>query len=604
MLSASRGWQLFLFSVKEERNIVLKVSMEKSGHWIKKWNMKKITTKLLLITVIITVFNVGAGIFIYSQNNNVGKAIKSSQKLSETERLFQQISGELLNTMLLMIDAIEGGNKNADTLIADLDKLKPSIDMLAQRLNEADLAFPAEGDEPLYGNQANVVKLALDNLLQTKTDVNGLTAEERSLRVSNLIGTYTIILSHTRTTMNEKLEVDQQATQAKLDSSVKNANLLILLNVILLALLPMLMIFGIMRSIKTGLAGLTKRIKAYSGKDFTFEQKLDRADELGDIDRELADMGISLRETIKSTKDVSSAVLLVSRSMEEKIISNRDASEAVKGQVEMGREVLLSQYDDASSISAVTEQISASSQEIAASSEYINHDMQSMKAASHSGAQQMVGVVEMVQETVDQFAKITEAFQSMTTRFGNVTKFLTGIQDLNTQTNLLSLNASIESARAGEHGRGFAVVAEEIRKLSGQTDAISKEITKELSLIQHDVSASSRTIGEFSGVIESTRQASETASETFQKLESQSSVLSDQVGEITTAINEITTGMTQIVSAVDKLLTTSSEVNGKMEQMSGLSEQQNGISDDLRTLAGQLASSSEQLKDRAAVFTV
>ncbi|MGO4374143.1 methyl-accepting chemotaxis protein, partial [Paenibacillus sp. MCAF20] len=322
------------------------------------------------------------------------------------------------------------------------------------------------------------------------------------------------------------------------------------------------------------------------------------------IDASLADMGSNLRETIKATIDVSGTVLGVSNQMTEKIGSNRDASEQVKGQIEYGKTSLQAQYDDASSISAVTEQISASSEEIAASSEYINGDMQKMKQASLNGSQQMAGVVLKVNETAEQFDKLTAAFESMNERYGNVAKFLAGIQDINTQTNLLSLNASIESARAGEHGRGFAVVAEEIRKMSGQTDAISKQITKELALIQADVAASGRTISQFSDVIKSTRETSETASETFQAIEAQSGVLSDQVSEISTAINEITQGMTHIVTAVDKLLEKSTEVNGQMEGISGLSDMQNGISDELGELSKRLTESSEALKERASVFKI
>lgn len=571
---------------------------------LKKMNMKKITTKLFIITAIITLFNLGSGVFIYIQNISVGHAVADSEDLSTAERTYQSISNQLLKAMLLMVDAIENGDDDAASILTALDTLPERINDLEKQLTEMDRQYPSGDDGIKYVNQVNVVRLAYDNLKSTNTDVTGLTAEEKSMRIGNLISVYTVILSYANETMESRMLADSNTTQADLNQSVSSANIIVLINVILLACLPAVMIYGVTRSIRTGLAGITRRIQAYSSNNLTDQTKLARADEFGQLDEELAAMGQNLRETIKSTVAVSNTVLNVSRQMDSMIGSNRQASEDVKGQVDLGRTVLLSQYDDASSISAVTEQISASSQQIAASSEYINNDMNQMRDSSRSGSQHMAGVVKMVNETVEQFAKLTEAFQTMNDRYGNVSKFLNGIQDLNTQTNLLSLNASIESARAGEHGRGFAVVADEIRKLSGQTDMISKQITKELSLIQADVAASSRTIGSFANVIHSTREASETASETFQTLESQSSVLSDQVSEISTAISEITTGMTHIVSAVDKLLHTSSDVNGKMDYMSELSLKQNGISDDLRNLAEQLTESSKDLKERASVFTV
>ncbi|MGG1637777.1 methyl-accepting chemotaxis protein [Paenibacillus sp. NRS-1760] len=585
--------------------MVFKDRIERAKILFKKLSLKKITSKLLLVTAIITLFNVGSGVLIYFQNHSVATSVEGSEELQRAERNYQGISNRLLKVMLLMVDAIENGKSDATLIMKDLETMPANIDELEKQLIDMDKKYPpATEDGPYYANQVNVLKLALDNLKVTNTDVSGLSSDEKSLRISNLISVYTVILSYSNDTMHERLTADANATQRLLDKDISSANLIVLINVILLAILPAIMIFVISQSIRTGLVGITKRIKQYGNNDFTSQEKLVRSDEFGDLDHALANMGDQLRETIKATLEVSESVLHISNNMDNMIGINRKASEDVNGQVELGRKVLLSQYDDASSISAVTEEISASSQQIAASSEYINNDMQNMKQSSHNGTQQMAGVVSMVNETVDQFSKLTEAFETMNERYNNVAKFLNGIQDLNTQTNLLSLNASIESARAGEHGRGFAVVADEIRKLSSQTDMISKQITKELTLIQSDVAASSRTIGSFANVINTTRQASETASSTFQALESQSSMLSDQVSEISTAISEITTGMSHIVSAVDKLLTTSSEVNGKMEHMSELSVKQNDISDDLRTLAEKLSLSSQDLKEKASVFKV
>ncbi|OEF95594.1 methyl-accepting chemotaxis protein [Desulfuribacillus alkaliarsenatis] len=97
-------------------------------------------------------------------------------------------------------------------------------------------------------------------------------------------------------------------------------------------------------------------------------------------------------------------------------------------------------------------------------------------------------------------------------------KYVENILHLAEQTNILSLNASIESARAGEHGRGFAVVAEEVRKLAGNTSKVSKEIKEQMVTIFNMIKDNSNTTIDGLKEIEEVRKVLYSTNESFDQL--------------------------------------------------------------------------------------
>ena len=88
--------------------------------------------------------------------------------------------------------------------------------------------------------------------------------------------------------------------------------------------------------------------------------------------------------------------------------------------------------------------------------------------------------------------EVNDIVQDMNESTKQINAISETIADITEQTNLLSLNASIESARAGEAGKGFAVVADEIRKLAEQSKTSTEEIKAIIASIQNEIRYSSK----------------------------------------------------------------------------------------------------------------
>lgn len=122
-------------------------------------------------------------------------------------------------------------------------------------------------------------------------------------------------------------------------------------------------------------------------------------------------------------------------------------------------------------------------------------------ASEEVANEKVAGSTKIAKEAVRQATEANLQMQSLaqaTERIGDV---VTLISDIAKQTNLLSLNASIEAARAGDAGRGFAVVASEVNKLALQTADSTKSIAKEIKGIQEATTRAAKSISSIAETI-------------------------------------------------------------------------------------------------------
>ncbi|HNO25096.1 MAG TPA: methyl-accepting chemotaxis protein [Leptospiraceae bacterium] len=193
---------------------------------------------------------------------------------------------------------------------------------------------------------------------------------------------------------------------------------------------------------------------------------------------------------------------------------------------------------------------------------------------------------------------INDALQAMNvirTQSERISEIVILIRDISDQTNLLSLNASIEAARAGDNGRGFAVVASEVSKLAVRTADSVKEIDKLVKLTNEAVKQGSSQFTsaaeKFKDIIAQVEQIDQASNRLLERVEEQT-VKAKDMGK---SASDIAAIAEDINSAVYEQKHSVSVVNQDLQLIQTRSESVGTASADLKNLVLDLAAHTELL---------